>query len=342
MPDLVRHDEIEENMMAKVVRVHVLGAPDVMRIEDEAPRAPGAGEVRIKVEAIGLNRSEAMYRAGRYPVKPELPTLMGYEAAGIIEAVGDGVTGYALGDAVCVLPRYRLGQYGVYAEQAIVPAFCLEPIPAGLSSAEAASIWMQYMTAMAIIEVAEATVGDYVLIRAASSSVGLAAIQLANWAGATPIACTRTNAKAEALKAQGAKHVVATDESDLAEEVMKITAGKGARIAFDPVGGPDVEKIAASMSERGIIFIYGGLSEQHTMYPHWHAAFKGLSLRGWVASEIWNHPLRYERAKSLVLRGLADGHLKPVIAKTFPFDQIVEAHQYLESNQQVGKVVVTV
>ncbi len=96
------------------------------------------------------------------------------------------------------------------------------------------------------------------------------------------------------------------------------------------------------MGERGIIFIYGGLSEQPTMFPHWHAAFKGLSLRGWVASEIWNHPLRYERAKGLVLRGLADGHLKPVIARTFPFDQIADAHRYLESNQQVGKVVVTV
>lgn len=328
--------------MTKTVRVHRLGGPEVLTIEDGEVGEPGPGEVRVKIEAIGLNRSEAMYRAGRYPVKPELPTLMGYEAAGVVEAIGEGVTDRAVGDRVCVLPRYRLGQYGVYAERAIVPAFSLEPVPPGLTSAEAASIWMQYMTAMAIIEVAEATVGDFVIIRAASSSVGLAAIQLANWTGAVPIAATRSSAKADALIAQGAKHVVATDETDLAEEVLKITAGRGARIAFDPVGGPDIEKIAAAMGERGIIFIYGGLSEQPTMFPHWHAAFKGLSLRGWVASEIWNHPLRYERAKGLVLRGLADGHLKPVIARTFPFDQIADAHRYLESNQQVGKVVVTV
>ncbi len=157
--------------MTKTVRVHRLGGPEVLTIEDGEVGEPGPGEVRVKIEAIGLNRSEAMYRAGRYPVKPELPTLMGYEAAGVVEAIGEGVTDRAVGDRVCVLPRYRLGQYGVYAERAIVPAFSLEPVPPGLTSAEAASIWMQYMTAMAIIEVAEATVGDFVIIRAASSSV---------------------------------------------------------------------------------------------------------------------------------------------------------------------------
>jgi NADPH:quinone reductase-like Zn-dependent oxidoreductase len=327
--------------MTRTVRIHQLGDPDVLTFEDLPCGDPQPGEVRVNIEAIGLNRSEAMYRAGRYPIQPVLPSLMGYEAAGTIDALGAGVEGFAVGDRVSVLPRYRLGQYGVYADQAIVPASSLLPAPPGLSSAEAASIWMQYMTAMAIIEVAEATLGDAVIIRAASSSVGLAAIQLANWAGAVPIAATRTSAKADALIAQGAKHVVATDESDLAEEVMKITGGKGARIAFDPVGGPDVEKIAAAMGERGIIFIYGGLSGEPTQFPHWHAAFKGLSLRGWVASEIWNHPLRFEKAKDLILRGLAGGQLKPVIAKTFPFEEMVEAHRYLESNQQVGKVVVT-
>ena len=98
----------------------------------------------------------------------------------------------------------------------------------------------------------------------------------------------------------------------------------------------------AAMGERGILFIYGGLSGQPTPYPHWHAAYKGLSLRGWIASEIWNHPHRFDKAKDLILRGLAGGQLKPVIAKTFPLDRIADAHTYLEANQQVGKVVVTV
>ncbi|MCW2396407.1 MULTISPECIES: zinc-dependent alcohol dehydrogenase family protein [unclassified Sphingobium] len=328
--------------MAKVVRVHELGPPDVLRFDEIAVGAPGPGEVRIRVEAIGLNRSEAMFRAGRYPTKPTLPTLIGYEACGIIEALGDGVSGFAVGDRICALPMYPLGQYGVWAEQAIVPARCLLHAPPGLSAAQAAAVWMQYMTAYAIIEVGKAGIGDYVIIPAASSSVGLAAIQLANWAGAVSIAATRTSDKAEALKAHGAAHVIATGETDLGEAVMQITDGKGARLVFDPVQGPYVQTLTSAMAERGILFIYGGLSEQPTPYPHWNMAFKGLSMRGWVASEIWNHPERYKRAQEHILLGLKLGKLKPVIARTFPFSEIVEANRYLESNQQIGKIVVTV
>jgi NADPH:quinone reductase-like Zn-dependent oxidoreductase len=283
-----------------------------------------------------------MFRKGAYPQRPTLPTLIGYEGVGVVQAVGPGVDGFAVGDSVCVVPSYRLGEYGMYAEETIVPARSLLHAPPGLSAVEAASIWMQYFTAMAIIEIGKATVGDYVIVRAASSSVGLAAIQLANWAGAVPIACTRRSDKASALKAQGAKHVIATDEQDLVAEVARITKGKGARLVFDPVGGRDVEKLANAMAEEGILFIYGGLSGEPTTFPHWPAALKGLSVRGWVASSIWDKPDRYARAQDLVLRGLAEGHLKPVVAKTFPFAQIVDAHHYLESNQQLGKIVVTV
>ena len=328
--------------MARTVRLHTLGGPEVLQIEDLAIGEPGSGEVRIRVEAVGLNRAEAMYRAGRYPTKPQLPSLIGYEGAGTIEALGPGVDGFAVGQRVCVLPMISQGQYGIWAEQAIVPARILLPAPPGLSPAEAASIWMQYMTAYAIIEVAQVGIGDGVIIRAASSSVGIAAIQLANWAGSVSIACTRTSDKAEALRAQGAAHVVATEEEDLVARVMEITGGKGARTAFDPVGGPYVDTLAQALAPRGILFIYGGLSEQPTPYPHWPMAFKGCSMRGWVASEIWNHPHRYQAAQEKILAGLAGGQLKPVIAKEFRgLDQLVAANQFLESNQQVGKVVVT-
>ena len=328
--------------MAKVVRIHELGGPEVLRIEEREIGEPGEGEVRIRVEAVGLNRAEAMYRAGRYPVEPRLPSLIGYEGVGTIEAVGAGVAGFAPGDRVCVLPMIQQGQYGIWAEAAIVPARILLPAPPGLSPAEAASIWMQYMTAFALIEVADVGIGDGAVIRAASSSVGIAAIQLANWAGAVSIACTRTSAKADALREHGAAHVIATDEEDLVARVMEITGGKGARCAFDPVGGPYVDTLAQSLAERGILFVYGGLSEQPTPYPHWPMAFKGCSMRGWVASEIWNHPHRFKAAQEKILAGLAGGQLKPVIARTFEgIEQIVAANEFLESNQQVGKVVVT-
>jgi len=328
--------------MSRVVRFHEHGGPEQLRIEDLEIGNPGPGEVRIRVEAIGLNRSEAMFRAGAYIKALKFPSPIGYEGVGIVEALGPGVQGFATGERVSVLPSFRLGEYGLYAEHAIVPARSLMAPPPGLPVIEAASIWMQYFTALAIYEIGHATVGDHIIIRAASSSVGLAAIQLANWAGAIPIAATRTNRKAAALKAHGAKHVIATEESDLIAEVQRITGGKGARIIFDPVGGPDIDTLAQAASEEGIIIIYGGLSGRPTPYPHWPAALKGLSIRGWVASAIWNKAERFARNRDLILLGLKDGRLKPVVAKTFPLSEIVEAHRYLESNQQLGKIVVTV
>jgi NADPH:quinone reductase-like Zn-dependent oxidoreductase len=328
--------------MTKVVRFHELGGPDVLRIEDLEIGNPGPGEVRIRVEAVGLNRAEAMYRAGRYPVEPQLPSLIGYEGVGTVVALGPGVEDYAAGDRVCVLPMIHQGEYGIWAEEAIVPTRILLPAPPGLDVAQAASIWMQYMTAYALVEVVRVGIGDGVIIRAASSSVGIAAIQLANWAGAVSIACTRTRDKAPALTDQGAAHVIATEEEDLVARVIEITGGKGARTAFDPVGGPYVETLANALAARGILIVYGGLSGAATPYPHWPCAYKGLSMRGWVASEIWNHPHRYEAAQEKILAGLAGGHLRPVIARQFEgLESLGEANAYLESNQQVGKVVVT-
>ena len=327
--------------MTQVVRFHEIGGPEVLRIEDLPVGRPGPGEIRLRIEAIGLNRAEAMFRAGRYLRVPKFPSLIGMEATGVVEELGAGVQGFAPGDHVCALPSIG-PEYGVYAEQAIVPARGVIAAPPGLSAVQAASVWMQYFTAYAIIEIAHVGIGDFVLIPAASSSVGLAAIQLANWAGAVPIALTRHSAKAAALRAQGAQHVLASTEVDVVAEVMRITGGKGVRAAFDPVGGPYIETLAKAMTDEGIVFVYGGLSEQPTPYPHWSAALKGLSIRGWVASAIWSKPERYTRVKDAILLGLAQGHLQPVIARTFTLGQIVEAHRYLESNQQVGKIVVTV
>ncbi|MCC6632299.1 MAG: zinc-dependent alcohol dehydrogenase family protein [Gammaproteobacteria bacterium] len=325
----------------RVVRIHRLGGPEVLSLEQAEPKEPAAGEALVRIQAIGLNRSETVYRSGKYLIPPKLPSLMGYEACGILEAVGAGVSGFTVGEPVCVLPNFRMGEYGVYADRAVVPASSLVAPPPGLGPIEAASVWMQFFTAFGIVQAGHLALGDFVLIPAASSSVGLAAIQIANWLGAEPIALTRTSAKREALQALGAHHVIASSECDVAAEVLRITGGRGAKVVFDPVGGPFVETLAKAMCDEGILIVYGGLSGAATPYPHWSAALKGLSLRGWVASQIWNHPQRFSHFRDLILRGLAGGHLRPVVAKTFTLDDIVEAHRYLESNQQVGKVIVT-
>jgi NADPH:quinone reductase-like Zn-dependent oxidoreductase len=328
-------------MVNRVVRIQRLGGPEVLSLEQAQVGEPGPGEARVRIEAIGLNRSEAVYRSGQYLIPPRLPSLMGYEASGILEAVGPGVSGFTVGEPICVLPNFRMGEYGVYADRAIVPASSLVTPPPGLGPNESASVWMQFFTAFGIVQAGRLALGDFVLIPAASSSVGLAALQIANWLGAEPIAMTRTSAKRAALQALGARHVIASSECDVVAEVLRITGGRGAKVVFDPVGGPFVDTLARAMADEGILIIYGSLSGAATPYPHWSAALKGLSLRGWVASQIWNHPQRFSHFHDLTLRGLAGGQLKPVIAKTFSLDDIVEAHRYLESNQQVGKIIVT-
>ncbi len=327
--------------MTRVMRFHKTGGPEVLQIDDMELAVPAPGEVRIKVSAVGLNRAEAMYRAGKYPVQPQLPSLIGYEGVGTVLALGEGVTDYVEGDRVCILPMISQGDWGIWADEANVPSRILLPAPSMLDDVQAAAIWMQYMTAYAVYEVANVGPNDAAIIPAASSSVGLAAIQLCNWAGAVPIAATRTSAKAQELRELGAAHVIATQEEDLVARVMEITDGKGARCAFDPVGGPYVDTLAQALAPRGILFVYGGLSGEPTPYPHWPMAFKGCSMRGWVASEIWNHPHRFKAAQEKILAGLANGRLSPVIARTFDgLESLPEANAFLESNQQVGKVVV--
>lgn len=329
--------------MARVVRFHRLGGPEVLQIENLDLPAPQAGEVRINVKALGLNRAEAMFRAGQYLEQPVFPSKLGYEAAGTVDAVGPGVEGLKPGDAVSTVPAFPLGKYGVYGDAAIVPASAVAKHPPSLSWSEAAAIWMQYLTAYgALVDIAQLTEGDTVLIPAASSSVGIAAMQIARRVGATPIALTRNSDKREALLQLGAASVIATEEQDLAAEVRKLTDGKGARVVFDPVGGPTVAKLAAAMAPRGILFLYGALSPEPTPVPLLEVLGKSLTIRGYILFEITSDPERLARAKKWVVDGLASGQLKPVVAKTFPLEEIVEAHRYLESNRQIGKIVVTI
>ena len=329
--------------MARVVRFHETGGPEVLRIEQVEVPPPGKDEVRIRVHALGLNRAEAMFRSGQYIYTPRLPSRLGYEAAGTVEAIGAGVTGVKLGEAVSTVPAFSLNDYGVYGDVATVPAAAVAKHPASLSWVEAAAVWMQYATAYgALIDIAALEAGDTLLIPAASSSVGIAAIQIASMVGATPVALTRGGRKREALLDVGAAEVIATEEQDLVAEVRRITGGKGARVVFDPVGGPTVAKLTAAMARRGILFQYGMLSTEPTPLPLADVLHKSLTIRGYVLFEITNDPRRLERAKQFIIDGLAAGKLKPVIARTFPLDQIVAAHRYLESNQQIGKIVVTV
>ncbi len=329
--------------MPRMVVFDGFGGPDVLRIDDVDVADPGPAEIRVRVHAIGLNRADALFRSGTYIETPTLfPSGLGLEAAGIVDMVGDDTGGFDPGDAVCVIPSKSMARWPVYGELVNVPAELVVKRPPGLDWREAASIWMAGITAYgALIDIATLTRGDQVVITAASSSVGIAAIQIANSIGATAIAITRTMAKHDALIAAGATHVVASDQEDLAARLATIAGDHGIRVVLDAVGGPAVATLAAAMAPHGVLIEYGGLSAHPTPFPLLDVLGKQLTIQGYLMHRVIGDPLRLAAAKKFILDGLARGSLAPVIARTFPFEEIVAAHRYLESNQQFGKIVVT-
>lgn len=331
------------NATARIVRFHKLGGAEVLQIDELPVPEPGKGEVRLKVQAIGLNRAEVMFREGRYLEQPVLPARNGYEASGVVDAVGPDVDKSWIGKKVSTIPAFSLNQYGVYGEMAIVPIHAIATYPEKLTPVEGTSIWMQYLTAYGgLILLGGVTKGDFVVITAASSSVGLAAIEIVKAEGGISIATTRTSKKKAELLAAGADYVIATEEEDLAARVAEITGGKGARVIFDPVAGKGVELLAQVAAQGGVIIEYGALSLEPTPFPLFAALSKQLSVRGYTLMVVTTDPERLKTAVKYVYDRLESGAFKPRVDRTFPLGQIVEAHRYMESNQQIGKIVVTV
>jgi NADPH:quinone reductase-like Zn-dependent oxidoreductase len=329
--------------MPRIIKFEKAGGPEVLEfIEMEVP-APGPHEVRIKVKAIGINRAESMWRNDKYVESPIFPAGLGYDCAGIVDAVGKEVTGFASGDVVSTIPAFSLNKYSTYGEVILAPDHAVVKHPDSLSFVEAASVWMMFLTAYgALIFDAQVKRGDFVIVPAASSSVGLAAIQIANYAGATPIALTRTSEKKQRLQEAGARHVIVTQEQDVLAEVMRITEGNGARVVFDPVGGPDFPKLIAALTFQGVAYIYGALNEEDTPIPVLEMIRKMTAVKGYSIRLATGDAERRKIAIEYVSKGLASGALKPIIDRIFRFDEMVEVHRYLENGGQFGKIVVTV
>lgn len=224
--------------MSKVIKFYEAGSADVLTIQDEEIPPPGDGEVRIAITAIGLNRFEIMFRENNYAISPKFPSRLGGEAAGIIEALGPKTDSFQVGDRVTVLATVPTSTSGVYAEQANVPVTSLVKSIYQPADVKEAALWLSYITAYgALIEYENMQSGQSALITAASSAVGLAAIQVVKDRGGIAIATTRTSAKRQALLDVGADHVIATEEENLLTRVKELTNGSGVDIAFDAVGG---------------------------------------------------------------------------------------------------------
>ncbi len=330
--------------MPKIVRFHELGGPENLRIEDMPERAPGKGEVRINVDAFALNRADLMYLTGTHAVTAELPSRIAFEATGTVDAVGPGVTAFKPGDRVANVPYGQAG-YEVAGETAVLPDFTLVPVNEHLrlTVEESTSIWMQYMTGWgALFSFGKLALGDTVLITAGSSSAAIGAIQLAKDAGATVIATTRGPEKKDFIRSIGADHVVVTDQEDLGQSVMDFTGGKGARLAYDCVAGPFLEKCVDAMAWGGEVMIYGALAELPTEVPIVKMLIKEVTLRPYSMITVFNDPVRRKAGLNYVSGRLAAGAFRPVIDKVFALDDIVEAYRYMIAGEHKGKIVVRV
>src|SRR5258706_9059105 len=329
--------------MSRVIDFSEAGGPEVLKFKNVDIPEAGPGQLRIRVKAIGLNRAESMWREDKYIEPVNFPARLGYEAVGTVDSIGKDITTIAVGDEVNTIPSFSMNQYGMYGEVVLAPIHAVVKHPKGLSPVEAASIWMMFITAYgALIEDAKITSQDAVVIPGASSSVGLAAMQIANSVDAKSISLTRTSAKRKQLTAAGAKYVIATEEEDLVKEIDKITGGQGARVVFDPVGGPTLSKLIKALSFQGLLYLYGALSDQVTTVPVLDLIGKIITIKEhniWLTS---GNPPRQMTAVQLMIIGLEKGTLKPIIDRVFAFDEIVDAHRYLENSGQFGKIVATV
>ncbi|GAA2076357.1 zinc-dependent alcohol dehydrogenase family protein [Streptomyces albiaxialis] len=327
---------------ARAVLFDETGGPEVLRTA-EVPLAPtGPGEVRLRIDAIGLNRAEALFRAGAYYYPPALPgSRLGYEAAGVVEETGPGVTGLAPGDPVMTGPGIEMSAQGVYADRVVLPAGAVVRRPSATDAVTGAAVWLAYTTAYGgLLETGGLRAGDHVVITAASSGVGIAALQTAARVGAVPVAVTRTAAKREALLAAGAAHVLVSEEDkDVPGAVRELTGGGGAELIFDSVGGPGLTELASAAVTAGTVVLYGWLSgEPTTVPPNWP-----LTVHGYANQHLAASPGMLRRANRFLDTGLRDGTLAPVIGEVLHgLDRMPDAHRLMESNAHIGKIVVTV
>jgi NADPH:quinone reductase len=324
--------------MPRVVVFDEPGPPEVLQIVEEPVPEPGAGEVRVSIEGFGVNRLDLMIRGGFSPRPITLPRArLGVEAAGTVDAVGPGVNAPQVGDAVLITAVPDMDTNGTYAEQIVVPANRVIVRPPELDIAGASGVWVSYSTAYgALIEKADVRPADHVLITAASSGLGLAAIQISNQIGAVPIAVTRHAAKREALLAAGAAAVITTDEVDVVEATRALTGGVGADIIIDSVMGPALGELAGAAKFSGTLVTTGYLDPRPAPFP-----MVPLTMYRYMSFEHTLDDAAVRRMAAFLRAGVRSGVIAPIIDRVFAFDDIIDAHRYLEDGQQLGKVVVT-
>jgi len=318
----------------KAIRVHQYGGPEVLRYEETPVPEPGAGQARVKIEAVGLNYIDIYLRTGLYPLP--LPFTLGREGAGVVDAVGPQVTEVKKGDRVA----YAM-EPGAYAEYAVVPAWKLVPVPRTLDSRSAAAAMLQGMTAHYL---AYATYplkrGETLLVHAAAGGVGLLLIQIAKRLGATVFGTVSTEEKARLAKGAGADEVILYTRTDFAAEVKKLTNGAGVHVVYDSVGQSTFAKSLDCLRPRGFLVLFGQSSGPVPPFDLGILAAKGslFVTRPTLLHYMADRQELLMRANEL-FSWIDSGALKLRIDKTFPLSEAAEAHRQLEGRKTTGKVL---
>jgi len=326
----------------KAVEITSYGPPDVLRLGERPAPVAGEGELLIRVSASGVNRPDVLQRTGNYPVPPGASDIPGLEVAGVVvdgDAAAMAQAGLKVGDRVCALVAG-----GGYAELCVAPLGQCLPVPAGLSDIEAASLPETFFTVWSnVFDRVRLQKGESLLIQGGSSGIGVTAIQMAKALGATVLVTAGSDEKCAACLALGADHAINYRTSDFAEEVKKLTAGRGVNVILDMVAGSYVAREVECLAEDGrlvIIAVQGGLKAEFNA---------GLVLRKRLTvtgSTLRPRSIAFKSAIAAALKEkvwplLASGAIKPVIHSTFAAADAAKAHALMESNQHIGKIVLT-
>jgi len=319
----------------KAIRVHRLGGPEVLQFEDIPEPQAKEGEAVVRIEAAGLNFIDVYFRTGLYK-GPPLPFILGQEAAGIVTAVGTGVTDVAVGDRVAYT-----NVPGAYAEQAAVPAARLVKLPASVSTRQGAAAMLQGMTAHYLAcSTFPLKEGDVCLIHAAAGGVGQLLCQVAKLRGARVLATTSTEAKARLAREAGADEVIRYDEQDFAAEVKRLTGGHGVQVVYDGVGNATFDKSLDSLARRGTMVLFGASSGP---VPPFDLSLLNTKGSLYVTRPTLGHYIataeELQRRAEDVLGWIAEGKLKINIGLELPLAQAAEAHRALEGRRTTGKVL---
>lgn len=332
--------------MAKIVRIEAKGGPENLSLVESEVAKPGPGEARIRVQAFALNRADIRYMQGKHYMKLALPSRVGSEAAGVVDAVGPGVESLKIGDRVSSVPFFSQepNRHGVQGEFAIVPARYLAPWPEGFSAAEACSVWMQYLTAYyALVSVGGLSEGKNVLITAASSSAGSGAIHLAKTIGATAIATTRQPEKVAFLKSSGADYVIVTrPDEDFAWQIRHHLGGQGVDVVYDPISGSFIKNYVNGLNWGARIIIYGSLAGTEINVPNLPLVRANATIHPY---SMFNHVVSLDQLNEgicFVMDQISKGNFRPAIDRVFGLEETADAYRHMLGNTQCGKIVVQV